>query len=337
VYDYTLFGLRIRATRVLPGLVPLTSGGAADVLIDLETVPAWLRHDTAGAGDQLYESPDRDEAGRPLVTVARSPSGELFSVRYADGIEFVLDHAGTRIWARWPEPWTLDDVATYLLGPVLAFLLRGRGVTCLHASAIVVDGQAVALVGPPGAGKSTLAAAFARRGHSVLSDDVVALADRAGRFFIEPGTLRIRLWPESVITLYGDAEALPRLTPTWDKRYLELTVHDRRFESRSLPVASIYCLAGRTCESTAPRIEPLPPMAGLVTLVANTHANHFLDGAMRAQEFECLSLVVGSVPIRCVVPHEDPARLSRLCDVIVHDARALRLDSDRAAEVAGHV
>jgi hypothetical protein len=333
MYGYSLFGLRVLATQPLPGVAALGNSGAPDVEVQVGTLPPWLEHHASTSQEFLYVSPYQDEAGHPLLTVAELDGGGFFWLRYGDGIEFVVDRPGTEIWTSWPEPWTLDDVATYLLGPVLAFTLRLRGITCLHASALAAGDRAIALVGPAGVGKSTLAATFAKRGHPVISDDVVALNRQDGRFFVQPGAPCIRLWPESVLALYGSIEALPRLTPTWEKRLLDLTQNGCRFQHQPLPLVAIYLLAERSSDAGMPRVEGLSSAAGLMALVANTHANHLLDKTMRAQEFECLGLLVGSVPIRRVIPHEDPALLSRLGDVILDDAQGLPTPS---AIEAGH-
>jgi dephospho-CoA kinase len=58
-----------------------------------------------------------------------------------------------------------------------------RGVVCLHASAVAIGDEAIALLGPAGSGKSTTAAAFAERGYSVLAEDVVTLDDRGDHFW----------------------------------------------------------------------------------------------------------------------------------------------------------
>jgi hypothetical protein len=315
------FGLRIAATAPLPGLAPTAITTAADVIVDLRPDAAPPADDGTLERDHVvYRSPDTDETGRPLLTVERRRDGG-FQLRYADGIAFVVDAGGRHIAGTWPPPWTLDDAATYLLGPVFALALRLRGVTCLHASAVAIAGGAVAFVGPPGAGKSTLAAAFARRGHAVIADDVLPLREGPGGPWAHPGPARIRLWPESVAALYGAPDALPRLTPSWDKRFLDLTAPGHQLQDRALPLRAIYVLNERGPQPS-PRLVPMSPAAALMALVANTQATHLLDGGRRAEEFRALGRLAATVAVRRVVPPDDVGRLHRLCEAIVDDLQA---------------
>ncbi len=214
-------------------------------------------------------------------------------------------------------------MSTYLLGPVIGFVLRLRGATCLHASAIVVDNQAIALVGVAGAGKSTTAAAFAERGYAVLSDDIVAMWAEGGTFLVQPGYPRLRLWPASVDALFGEVSTLPRLTPTWDKCYLDLTRGNYQFQREPLPLAAVYMLQERCDDPKAPFVEPLSASAGMMALVANTYATNLLDKTMRATEFESLGRLITTVLLRQVISHADPIHLSKLCDVILDDFHTL--------------
>jgi hypothetical protein len=217
----------------------------------------------------------------------------------------------------------MDDAATYLLGPVLGLLLRVRGVTCLHASAVEIGGRAVAFVGSEGAGKSTTAAAMARKGFGVLSDDVVALAERDGGFFVHPAYPYLCLWPESVASLYGSPNALPRFSASYEKRCLSLDKQQLAFATDALPLAAIYILAERRTDP-APVIEPVSAQTALVTLVANTYATNMLDRSMRAREFESLGRLVPQVAIRKISAHVDPARLGKLCERIADDVQSIR-------------
>ena len=51
----------------------------------------------------------------------------------------------------------------------------------LHSNTIVIDGKAIALSGRSGAGKSTLAAMLMKRGHRLISDDVLPLFEMGGQ------------------------------------------------------------------------------------------------------------------------------------------------------------
>ena len=108
---------------------------------------------------------------------------------------------GSEVWADGPENYALEDTATYLVGPVMGFVLRLRGSLPLHACSVAIGDKAIALMGPQGAGKSTAAAAFARLGYSVISEDVTALSESGGRYMVQPGYTRVNLWPESAEAL----------------------------------------------------------------------------------------------------------------------------------------
>jgi len=187
---HTAFGLKICSNISIPGLPLLRdSNAASDLKIQLGVFPESHREIKNGAEEVTYESAYKDDFGNPALRIWKSPDGLYLRLEYFDGSQFWLERTGKEIWATWPEASTLEDACSYLLGPVLGLALRLRGVTCLHASAVALNGEAVAFVGMEGAGKSTTAAAFAREGHGVLSDDVVALTESAAKFVVVPAYL----------------------------------------------------------------------------------------------------------------------------------------------------
>jgi hypothetical protein len=302
-----------------------------DVEIRVGGAAPLLRGAAPSLAGARYVSAHRDERGEPILAVWEVGNGRFFRLRYADGTQFLVGRSGAEVWATWPEPLTLEDTTTYLLGPVLGFILRLRGVVCLHASAVALGGRAVALLGPAGAGKSTTAAAFARRGVPVLSDDVVPLDDRCSTLRVQPGNPRLRLWSASAQALFGTPDALPRLTPNWDKLYLDLEEKGGTFQQTPLPLAAVYLLGERSPDPRAPFAESLSPQEGFLSLVGNTYVNYLLDRDMRAREFEVLSRLVKSVPLRRLVPHRDSSHLPALCEVIVEDCRARQSPPEQAA------
>ena len=268
----------------------------------------------------LYTSDNVDQFDQPVLRVGKLCGG-AYGLFYSDGARFSVDPQGREIVARWPTGYSLEDAATYLVGPVLAFVLRLRGRICLHASGVAIEDRAVALVGSPGTGKSTTAAGFARSGYPVLSDDVVVLTEHEGRFLVPPGYPRVNLWVDSVRALFGSEEALPRITPTWDKRFLSLDQGRFRFESRVLPLGGIYVLGPRGAGGSACRIGPISLPSAIMTLVANTNMNYLLDKNMRSKEFHLLGRLVNSVPVRFVESPDGASRLGELCEAIAADAK----------------
>lgn len=319
-FSFSAFGLSLRTNHPIPGLIPNAAATPADACIWLDAMPLSLGVSDM-SHDVWYVSHERD-GNAPALRVWRLAGGAYFRLLYGDGTEFLVDRDATEVWATWPDSSTLEDTATYLLGPVLGFVLRLRGITCLHASAVAVGDRAIALVGPANAGKSTTAAVFSRMGLPVLADDIVALLERDEVVRVQPAYPQLRLWPESVALLHGSSDALPRLTPTWDKRALDLTLSGGCFQAESLPLAAIYVLAERSHDAAA-RIEGLQGRESLLTLLANTYVGYLLDATMRGQEFESLGRLISSVNVRRVVPSADPARVSQLCARILDDCEAL--------------
>jgi hypothetical protein len=321
-HRYRVFGLRIASNVSLPGLVPAPANESADVTVELAPRGPWWREHTRDLGDVWRIHPVADEGGRPVVQVRRRTRDGRFHLRYADGTEFTIDPRRQRIWGCWPEHFTLADAATYLIGPVLGFVLRLRGGVSLHASAVSIRDRAVLFLGPSGAGKSTLAAALARRGHAVLCDDAASIAVGASGVWVRPGSTRVRLWPDSVEALYGAADRLPLLTPNWGKRYLDLSALPGRFCRRALPLASVYLLEPRTQDARAPRIESIKPRDALHQLLSQSYVGYLQDASMRAHEFKVLGGLVGVVDVKRLHPSASPRRLEALCDLVTRDVAA---------------
>jgi hypothetical protein len=315
--------LNIRSDRPIPGLLCIAPRLDVHVEIRVGAVPPLLREALPPLDQAHYVSASQDVEGVPNLVVWKVGDGCFFRLHYADGTEFLVARSGSQVWATWPDPLTLDDTACYLLGPVMGLVLRLQDRVCLHGSAVAVDGRAIVLVGPPGAGKSTTAAAYAHRGFRVLSDDVSVLDDRDGNLLVHPGNPRLRLWSHSVQTLFGAPDALPRLTPNWDKRYLDLGDNASSFQKTPLPLGAVYVLGERSESTWAPFVEPVSLQDGLMELVGNTYVNYLLDRTMRAREFELLSKLIRSVPVRRVVPHKDPACLPALCQTILEDFQGI--------------
>jgi hypothetical protein len=315
---FRTFGLRLGANQAIPGPAPEPADSRVDVQIQLGSIPAGVSKAIPNEISPCTNQ-DADDYGRPEAIFWTGKGSDGFRLRYDDETVFIVDKRGTHVWAAWPKTLTLEDTAVYLLGPVLAFVLRLRGISCLHASAFSVEGRAVALVGPSGAGKSTTAAAFAGRGFGVLTDDLLALEEQHDRVIAHPGYPRLRLWPDALGILDNAPAALPRLAPKWDKRYLSLHSNGCRFERQPLPLSAIYLLDERRDDPAAPFVESLTASAGLLNLLANARGDFHPDRHSHRREFDMLGRVAQRIPIRRVVARTESRSLAPLCDAILAD------------------
>ena len=196
-----------------------------------------------------------------------------------------------------------------LLGPALALALMQRGRLVLHASAIAIDGHAIAFMGGHGWGKSTMAAALYQRGHDMVTDDVMAVYPEAGQVMAIPSFPQFKLWPQAIDVLQTTLEAPPLLLPYSEKRALRIT---QGFTQVALPLKRLYVLSKRATLG----VESLSPCEALNELLRHAYgarfgkqffqvtdtATHFLQCAHLARSIRVCRLT-------------RPPCLAQLCDV----------------------
>jgi hypothetical protein len=125
-----------------------------------------------------------------------------------------------------------------LLGRVLSLAVHASGDVCLHASAVVVDGSAIAFLGPKGFGKSALAMALVSTGATLLTDDTLRL--RLGpRTTATPGPHSIRLWNDVADHLGRRSAMVPE--PDGGK-LVGRSLPDNEVSHESVPLAALYLL-----------------------------------------------------------------------------------------------
>jgi hypothetical protein len=304
-FNSDAYGVTFSSNHEIPGLPHRPQAESADLTIHFGESPPWAGTLAGSAGLALHH---------------RMHGPGRHALRYADDTRFYLDLPAATIWATWPQALTLEDTATYLLGPVLGLYLRLAGQVCLHGSAVVLDGRCVAFVGPAGSGKSTLAAVFAALGHAVLTEDVACLDAAGDAFTVRPGYPRIRLWQDSEPLLPGRREALPKLTPNWDKGYLPLG--DARFHAAPAPLGAIYLLQDREPMTGPCEAREVSGQTVLSQLIANTYGKRLVDRRMRAHEFDVLGQLARAVPVRALALNADGTRLAEACEWIGRHALA---------------
>jgi hypothetical protein len=270
VSTYTAYGLCIRSVLPLPEL-GIPTEGEPDVVIRL--------------GKTGGPAPETDHTGRHFHLDDGEATlywRQIGAFRVRCGREIVVE----------PSPGVAEETLRLpLLGMVLGVLLQQRGLLALHASAVAVNGAAVAFLGEKGQGKSTTAAALYTRGHSLVADDLLALeiGGAAGPIAL-PGYPHFKLWPDAAVAALGeDPEAMPRLEAGYEKRGRRVA---DRFAGGPLPLRRIYCLR----HGPAPAIEPFPLQEALVHLISHSFLVRVFQECLPRQEaaanlLRCASLV----------------------------------------------
>lgn len=291
--DVRLFGLVLRVPTELGPLLPAPglagSARTPDVEVTLRGAPVASADSADGTAHfatcHCYSESDR------LCVRHRADGG--FAFWFGDGTWAGVSADSSRIGLHTPAGSTLADSVTYLTGPVLGFVLRLRGVLALHASAVVLDGGAIAFAGQSGSGKSTAAAMLALQGVPVLSEDLVALTP------ITPGSVlrahsgypSVRLWPSAAAMLA--TASLPTVTPRWGKLALDVPA-----PPHSAPLRAVYLLGERVQVEGPAEVIDISLASALLELVSSTYVPHLLRAEDRATEFRQLEALVQRVPVR---------------------------------------
>lgn len=207
----------------------------------------------------------------------------------------------------------------YILGAGLNIALFQRGLWVFHASVVCIEGKAVAFLGHPHAGKTTMAATLHRRGHTLLSDDVLAIRMTEDGPLALPGFPRFKLWPDSAEALGVEAETLPRIKEDMDKRSCAVA---RRFREEPAPLVRMYTLG----EGPAPEIALLNPRQAHLELIPYWDLSKFGAAFLQGRRLGTCFLQCGElarrVPVSMLTRTTDLADLPRLADLVENDAVA---------------
>jgi hypothetical protein len=265
---YEACGLRLRSELALPGL-RRSAGTGAEVAVRRGPV----------------DGPD----GYPSTGIAAVPGAQAdrlawygrARLRVADG-EVVADG---------------DDEAFLrqcVVGPGLGVLLHRRGRLVLHGSAVEVDGRAVVLLGEKGAGKSTTAAALLARGHALVTDDLVALAEPpgGGAPLIAPGPAQMKLWPEAAEAVGVGGETRP-----FAEGFAKGVWLGARLAALPAPVGLVCTLAW----GDRLGLTPIAGAAAFGGVFGHAYAPRFLGAGAAAVLVEPVARFVGAVSVRRLV------------------------------------
>jgi hypothetical protein len=183
---------------------------------------------------------------------------------------------------RWHRPFLAQAL------PLAATL---NGMEVLHASAAVVDGQAIAFTGHSGAGKTSLGIHLVDQGASMLADDVVALSAEDDELRAHPGVRFANVAQEQIDALEPDRRGrLGHIVGSSDKLHILVD----SMADVAAPLAALYFIHRRP---TVPRLEfelvwpPQPPL-----LLTATFMPHITASARLTAQLRVCSLIASRVP-----------------------------------------
>ncbi len=293
--SYNCAGIRIESPVPLAAIL---DDGEPDIVF-AEGEP-WTAGHGRPPGEVIAE---RVIGGVPTYSFARC--GDRVLASFYTLADFEIDLGQRRVVSH-PRPGTDPAIIPILLtGTVVAFLLSMQGALVLHASAVEVDGGALAFVGSSGQGKTTLATLFCAAGYPLVTDDVlpVAVSDRGDVSCVPGGILlRVRAKAEAVIDHF-DADVPKAMTADGRHGVSPALTGAARLQLRAVVVP----LPDRDHTQCGARL--LAPVEAMMTLTRFQRIEGWKSGHELRAQFSTISRVAGSVPVLAMrVPWGPPFR-----------------------------
>lgn len=244
--------------------------------------------------------------------------GDGYLLRFPALADFEVSSDGSTVTC-FPAPETPPGTSQHLyLNQVLPLVQSRQGRLVFHASAIEIDGMAIAFVATSGRGKSTLAASFALAGHRFLTDDGLVLQPAESGYQVMPSHPSIRLWEDSEAALMApDAPAAPSAHYTAKARFL--AGKDLLFCDGARPLRRVYFLGEGSHSDVVFR-----HLSGREALVGWTRHSFLLDVEEKsrlADHFKQIAWLANE-PIHYGLDYpRDFAELERVRQAIVAHAR----------------
>jgi hypothetical protein len=187
-----------------------------------------------------------------------------------------------------------EDLEHLLIDQILPRVLAQMGELIVHAAAIELGGWVGLFVGPTGRGKSTLCAALANRGFTILSDDCVVVRVVGPRVEALPTYPSLRLLSDSAETFFGTDIDFGSLFGYNYKKRIPLSSPLRPIAFHS--VGAVYLLHTRDNERSCCTVTRSRASAACIGVLANSFRLDPTDTAHGAELFRAAAEVARRVP-----------------------------------------
>jgi hypothetical protein len=250
------------------------------------------------------------------------PDGSIF-VFWPDLMEFLVAPDGRRILGHPLTADPTDVLSAFFPGGVLSFALLRLGIEQLHATAVVIQGEAIGFMGDARAGKSSLAAHFVAKGYPLLTDDLMVLDFHGERILAQPGLPRLKLFGDSMEMLrrssMGESITLNRIS---GKQIINL--RGQQFCGANVRTRVLYTLKTSHDFADAVRIEPLSSHDAFLEICRATFNAQVLGPARLQQQFGMAYRVASAIPVTRLSFPRTFAAIPNVCESILADIGAAK-------------
>lgn len=224
------------------------------------------------------------------------------------GVAHYLVEEGARISIEPLKGASPEELRLFLLGSAMGALLYQRGLFPLHGSAVETPWGAMVFVGAQGAGKSTLASQFHRRGYRLLSDDVCAVVTTPGELEVIPALAQFRLCADA----YERLGAPPEARFDVDKFVVPM---GEGYCREPIPLRAIHILGEHDGE--APEFTLLRGFHRVQGLLENLYRPEYLKGqAAQSDLMRLAGTIAQRATIAAVKRRRDPQAIEGLIDYL---------------------
>jgi len=255
------------------------------------------------------------------LTIGRETEGYVF--RFRKFADFHWSPRQRVLTCHIRSATQMTTVRHLLLDQVLPAISSGEHGSGLHASAVVVDGGAVAFAGETGLGKSTLAASFAAGGFPALTDDCLIVKEGGEQFVAVPAYSSLRLWNDSADAVGGGLGRRHRVAAYSQKIRVDGSTSNIPFCGHPAPLHCVYLLETRAARRGVV-IEPLSERDAFIALVRLAFRLDPYDRVHLANEMDRLARLSRLVPVRRLSVPRRLENLSSVQEAVLHDIRQIR-------------
>lgn len=298
-YRYEVCGLCVESDIPfsLPAIAPR---GTPDITFSLK--PFGQNADAIYPNRRLVGQ-IKNGAGHPSIAVYEVDRGLLLDCHNTQRrVEFVMPRDGRWIDGYAHDEATVEDVELWLFGLVMSFILQSRGVFTLHAAAVNCRGRAVAFLGSNGYGKSTLAFFFAKKGHVLITDDVLPIIEGNGRLLALPGSPTMNLWSQTLEQVGWPDHLSCNPGGAAGKHRYALDKFGFSRNKSAVPLECIYFLQPMIPnDARSVRIETATAAQAMVELLAYTRANSMIEISAQKNLLKIYSRLVSQASLRRLI------------------------------------